>query len=117
MLHCNMNRSDASAGGTFNSDWKSIMWAYTDEENAYLSLRAPNTGAADARTRAPTTARFSLRQFLPTRVNNWLKQRVDLWELRGMDGRGLSDLGINCGVFPAILAGTYSRAGAGVAAN
>jgi acyl-CoA thioesterase YciA len=88
------------------------MWAYTDEENDYLSsFRAsPAVRPAMRTTRAVTEPRRFLDK-LPTWVKSWVQRQIHNRELHQLDARSLTDLGINAGDFPAIMAGTFARGG------
>ena len=99
------------------------MWAYTDNEIDYLSTfrLAPVRSMAAGSLRAPTSRpspaansgaiRSTLALPLPKWLKTWLQRQADRLELSRLDDRSLSDLGINRGDFPAILAGTYSHGG------
>jgi acyl-CoA thioesterase YciA len=92
------------------------MWAYTTEESDYLS-RFPGPTVAIPPTkksaRPLTTKRTSGigRLNFPKWLLVWSRRERTRDELYRLAPRILSDLGINAGDFPAILAGTFKRDG------
>jgi acyl-CoA thioesterase YciA len=88
------------------------MWAYTDEENDYLSTFRPLPAARPAARRTLAVAeprRFS--DLLPKWLTAWVQRQAHHRELHQLDARSLADLGINAGDFPAIMDGTFARGG------
>ncbi len=103
------------------------MWAYTDEEIDYLSTarRPPSGGTLTDLAGKPSPGyaaallprfragqvRTRLAPLLPQWLRAWWQRQADMLELRRLDERSLTDLAINRGDFPAIIAGTYVRGG------
>jgi acyl-CoA thioesterase YciA len=92
------------------------MWAYTTEENDYLSptfkptLAIPPTEQPSRMVANERSVRIG-RLKLPKWLRVWLQREATRNDLYHLEPRILSDLGINAGDFPAILAGTYNRHG------
>ena len=88
------------------------MWAYTSEENDYLSSVRPAPAARSAVRRSKTVSELRrLSDLLPKWLKSWMQRQTHNRELHQLDSRSLADLGINAGDFPAIMASTFTRTG------
>jgi acyl-CoA thioesterase YciA len=89
------------------------MWANTSAENEYLPPRTTEADIGGDRALQPkrgsNRAAGRLIGRVIGRIPAWLEREKARTKLYQLDDRTLTDLGINRGDFPAILAGTFSR--------